>query len=93
MTTAKQPQKDRSEKRERQQHDTGIGQQVLHSLGEPSDFLRVVVRHLWDDCYRVNILVGADLTAATIPHSYFLVTDSTGRIVTSTPKIAKQYDK
>jgi len=51
----------------------------------------VVVRRLWQDHYRVNVLVGSDLTSATIAHSYFLVADGDGKIVSSTPKITRKY--
>lgn len=93
MPSTKQPQQDHPEpeKQSRRQKGVDIGKQVLRTLGEPAELFRVVVRHLWEDCYRVNIFVGADVVVATIQHSYFVVTDSSGHIVSSTPAIAKQY--
>ena len=68
-----------------------IRQQVLRALGEPADFRDVAVRHLWEDFYRVNVVVGADAAAVTIPHSYFVATDTDGQILTSTPMISRRY--
>ncbi len=71
--------------------DTLLGEQVLHALGEPRDLLRVQVCRLWRGHYRVNVLVGADITSARIAHSYFVVSDSDGNISTAAPKIQKRY--
>ena len=49
------------------------------------------VRPLWENYYRVNVLVGNDLASARIANSYFLVADNDGNITASTPKIMKQY--
>jgi hypothetical protein len=68
-----------------------IGQHVLDMLGRPPDLHRLQVRPLWADCYRVNVLVGADATCAKVEHSYFVVADGAGNITASTPRITKQY--
>ncbi|MSQ97020.1 MAG: hypothetical protein EXR98_21040 [Gemmataceae bacterium] len=68
-----------------------VGEQVMHQLGQPSGLLRVQVRKLWEDRYRVNIFVGVDAACATVAHSYFLVVDGEGKIVASTPKITRKY--
>jgi gamma-glutamyltranspeptidase len=68
-----------------------IGEQVLHALGKPRNLLRVQVRPLWDGFYRVNVFVGADTACAKIPHSYFVVADGDGNVVSATPTIRKQY--
>jgi hypothetical protein len=68
-----------------------IGEQVLHALGEPRNLLRVQVWPLWDGNYRVNIFVGADAARAKIPHSYFVVADGDGNVLSATPTIHKQY--
>lgn len=68
-----------------------IGEQVLNALGEPYHMLRVQVRPLWDGNYRVNIFVGTNSACAKIPHSYFVVADGDGNVVSATPKIHKQY--
>jgi hypothetical protein len=68
-----------------------IGAQVLHNLGKPGEFREVQVRHLWENRFRVNLLVGGDAISARFAHSYFLVIDDNGVIVTSTPEITRQY--
>src|SRR5437879_9298519 len=49
-----------------------IGERILHILGEPSNLCRLHVRPLWKDHYRVNVVVGADVTCAKIANSYFV---------------------
>ena len=68
--------------------NTLIGEQVIHTLGQPDGLQRVQVRPLWEDHYRVNVLVGADAASAMIAHSYFVEADADGNIIESTPKIA-----
>ncbi len=79
------------EKQARQQRKAAIGKHVIHTLGQPNNLHRVQVRYLWDDHYRVNVLVGVDAASAKVGHSYFLVADSDGNIVASTPEITRQY--
>ena len=79
------------ENQERQQRNAVIGNRVMHTLGQPGDLHRVQVRRLWEDHYRVNILVGGEAASAKVTHSYFLVADSDGNIIASTPKITRQY--
>ena len=67
------------------------GKHVIHFLGQPGDLYKVQVRPLWEDRYRVNVLVGADAVSAKVAHSYFLVIDRDGNVVKSTPKITRQY--
>lgn len=64
---------------------------VLQALGAPADLLRVQVRPLWGRNYRVNIMTGADAACARIPHSYFVVTDGDGKVLSSTPPLTRQY--
>jgi hypothetical protein len=47
--------------------------------------LRVQVRRLWENHYRVNVYVGGEGPTATIAHSFFLVADATGAVLASTP--------
>lgn len=68
-----------------------IGERLLHILGEPDCLLMVQVRHLWARNYRVNVFVGPDVASAKVAHSYFLVADSDGTIVESTPDIVPRY--
>jgi hypothetical protein len=92
MAMQHQEKQDRDqENQERQQRNALIGEKVLHALGEPADLRKVLVRRLWADRYRVNVLVGVDAASTKVAHSYFLVVGSEGNIITSTPAIAKQY--
>ena len=80
-----------AEKQERQQMSALIGKTVLHTLGQPGNLIRVQVRTLWGDYFRVNVLVGPDPASVKIAHSFFLRADDVGNIVSSTPIITKQY--
>lgn len=71
---------------------TAIGEHVLRTLGRPADLLRVEVRRLWADRYRVNVLVGADASAITIAHSYFVVADESGAVQAAEPPLARRYE-
>ena len=79
------------EEQARQERKTVIGKHVIHTLGQPANLHTVQVRHLWEDHYRVNVFVGVDAASAKVASSYFLVADSNGNILASTPKITKQY--
>ncbi len=68
-----------------------IGEQVLHALGRPDALVKVDVRLLWENCYRVNVFLGADASSAMVAHSYFIGVDSDGHIVKSTPQIRNTY--
>jgi hypothetical protein len=80
-----------AEKPGRPQVGALITKNVLRSLGQPGDLLRVQVRTLWGDYFRVNVLVGPDPASVKIAHSFFLRADDVGNIVSSTPIITKQY--
>ena len=71
--------------------NAAIGSHVLHGLGQPGALLRVDVRHLWQDHFRVNVVVGPDAASARITHSYFLVADGAGNVLLSTPKLTRRY--
>jgi hypothetical protein len=64
---------------------------VLHALGEPSDLVKVQVRAIGQNSFRVNVFVGTDVASARVANSYFLVVDGDGTITTSTPAITRQY--
>jgi hypothetical protein len=68
-----------------------IGQQVLQALGQPPGLRAVHVRRLWENHYRANVVVGPDVTAAAVAHSYFLVADAAGTIVTAAPTLSRLY--
>lgn len=78
-------------KQKRQEVNALIGKNVLLTVGQPPELFRVQVRRLWDDHYRVNLFVGPDATAVRAAHSYFLVADSEGNILNTTPRLAKHY--
>lgn len=80
-----------AEKQVRSQLNAVIGEQVIHILGQPDLLQRVQVRHLWNDHFRVNVLIGSDAASAKVAHSYFLMVADNGNIITSAPKITKQY--
>src|SRR4051812_17219774 len=68
-----------------------IRRQVVRTLGSPVDLLGVHVRPLWDDRYRVNVVVGKDITSSKVVNSFFLVADGDGNILRSSPEIARLY--
>ncbi len=68
-----------------------IGDQILQSLGAPTGLRGVNVRRLWESHYRANVVVGENAISATVAHSYFVVADASGKIVTSNPVIKRQY--
>lgn len=78
-------------RQDRQKLNLVIGKHVILKLGQPDDLLRVQVRPLWEAFYRVNILVGPDVSSAKIAQSYFLTADGEGNILTATPEIIKRY--
>jgi hypothetical protein len=79
------------EQHKREMLNALIGEQVIHTLGQPGDLLKVQVRLLWENRYRVNVLTGGDAASARIANSYFVKADSDGTIVESTPTIRKQH--
>ncbi len=79
------------EKQKRQQLKALLGRHVIHALGQPSDLHGVQVRRLWNHHYRVNVLTGPDAASLRVAHSYFLVADTDGNIIASTPTITRQY--
>ena len=95
MSTKEQSKQDKQEAEQsqqaRQRLTAIIGRQVMRGLGQPGDLHRVQVRHLWQDCYRVNVVVGVDGPSPRVAHSYFLVADDGGNILESTPAITKSY--
>ncbi|HEX4590806.1 MAG TPA: hypothetical protein VH120_12790 [Gemmataceae bacterium] len=68
-----------------------IGNHVLSALGKPADLLQIQVRPLWDERYRVNIVVGPHFASARVANSFFLKADEDGNVITSTPPIKKLY--
>jgi hypothetical protein len=79
------------EKYKREVKNALVGEQVLHELGQPRDLLKVQVRPLWDNTYRVNVFVGVSPASARIANSFFVVTDGDCNILESTPRILRQH--
>jgi hypothetical protein len=75
----------------REAHSALLQERVMHVLGLPTELLKVQVKPLWGDYYRVNVLVGPDAASAKVAHSYFLMADADANIITCTPKITKVY--
>ena len=68
-----------------------ICRNVMAALGRPGDFLRVTVRQVTADGYRVNVMTGADAASTRIAHSFFVTADKDGNVTASAPAIAKLY--
>jgi hypothetical protein len=79
------------EPQERPRPAGAIRDGVLAALGGPPALYRVNVVPLWSSHYRVNVLVGTDLTSVEIAHSYFVTADETGRILASVPPLVRLY--
>lgn len=90
-TKQKDVQQADQENQQRRQLNAVVGDHVIQTLGRPAELREVQVRRLWAENYRVNVLVGADAASVKVAHSYFLVTDSDGKILASTPKISRCY--
>lgn len=86
-----QPKEDKVLLAKRDTLNDHIKKQVIHALGTPCDLQQVQVRKVWDDHYRVNIIVGMSVGSVKIANSFFLQTDRDGRLIASTPKITKEY--
>jgi hypothetical protein len=86
-----QPKENKMERDERETLSNLIREQVIHALGKPMDLRSVQVRKVWDDHYRVNVIVGESAGSVRVANSYFLVVDSDGRLIGSTPKITQLY--
>ena len=92
MSTQQEDKQRRAQEKEERQHlAAAIGKHVIHTLGQPGDLHLVQVRHLWNDHYRVNVLVGAEAACAKVAHSYFLVADGDGNVIAATPEITRRY--
>ncbi len=68
-----------------------IAEQVVQFLGSPTDLLKVQVRPVGSDRYRVNVVVGKDFNSARIVDSFFLTADDAGKILKSSPEITRLY--
>ena len=91
MATKQDEQKLAEERREGGRLEEVVRNGVLSGLGRPRGLCHVQVRKLWGGRYRVNVFVGADVVSATVAHSYFLEADGAGKILSSSPPIARVY--
>jgi hypothetical protein len=80
-----------TEGRDRPLPDRMIRHGVLTALGQPPALYGVTVRLLWEDHYRVNVLVGNDPTALRIAHSFFVQAGKGGDILSTVPRITRLY--
>jgi hypothetical protein len=76
---------------ERGLREAVVRDNVMGELGRPAELHRVQVTWVWGDNYRVNVFVGLDVASFTIAHSYFLLADRDGKILTCCPPIARTY--
>jgi hypothetical protein len=70
---------------------TRIGRNIISVLGRPAEFARIVVAPLWDRTHRVNVLTGEDPTSIRIAHIFFVVVDDDGKVLESSPPLARRY--
>lgn len=68
-----------------------VRRHVLDGLGRPPDLYAVKVVRLWDNTYRVNVLVGAAADAVRCPHSYFVEATDDGAVLSATPRLVRVY--
>ncbi len=68
-----------------------IRKNVISTLGRPPELLDVVVRELWNDYYRINVLTGVNMIAARMTHSFFVSVNSVGDILKSEPTMTRVY--
>jgi hypothetical protein len=88
MPTTQQREQDRDlEQHKSETLQALIEEQVIHRLGNSIGLRKVQVRRLWENRYRVNVLVGDNAASAKIANSYFVKADSDGNIVESSPEM------
>jgi hypothetical protein len=90
MPTKQQREQDRDLEQHRNETlQALVEEQVIHRLGKQVGLRNVQVRRLWENRYRVNVLVGGNAVTAKIANSYFVKADSDGNIVDSDPEMTK----
>lgn len=60
---------------------------VLIALRGSPGVMRVVVRPLWPNHFRVNVFVNPDTASVSIAHSYFVKAGDAGEILWSNPPL------
>lgn len=90
MPTTQQREQDRSlDQHKSETLQALVEEQVIHRLGKPVGVRDVQVRRLWENRYRVNVLVGENAASAKIANSYFVKADGNGNIVNSNPEMTR----
>jgi hypothetical protein len=64
---------------------------VMSALGRPPDFLRASARLVCAGRYRVNVFTGLHAGSARVSHSYFVEADGNGKVLASSPPLARAY--
>src|SRR5687768_6822053 len=64
---------------------------VMFDLGRPHGLLRVQVAAVGAGRFRVNVFVGDNAASARVAHSYFAEADGNGKILSSSPAVARLY--
>jgi hypothetical protein len=92
MPTTQQREQDRDlDQRKSETLQALVEEQVIHRLGKPVGVRNVQVRRLWENRYRVNVLVGENAASAKIANSYFVKADGNGNILDSNPEMTRLY--
>ncbi len=92
MSAKQQEQKPLEQKKqETELREAVIRENVLVTLGRPDELHRVQVTRVGSTNYRVNVFVGPDATSCKVAHSYFLEADGNGKILSSSPALARMY--
>jgi hypothetical protein len=90
MPTTQQREQDRDlDQRKSETLQALVEEQVIHRLGKPVGVRNVQVRRLWENRYRVNVLVGENAASAKIANSYFVKADGNGNILDSNPEMTR----
>jgi hypothetical protein len=77
--------------RESRSVEAEVGENVMRDLGRPAGLHHVQARRVFGDNYRVNVFVGEGAASAKVAHSFFVAADADGKVVGSSPPIARRY--
>jgi hypothetical protein len=71
--------------------EAAVRDDVMRVLGRPAGLHHVQARQVWTDHYRVNVFVGEGAASAKVAHSFFVAADADGKVIESSPAIARLY--
>jgi hypothetical protein len=71
--------------------EAALARDVLGRLGEPDGLHAVRVKPVSGSKYWVNVYVRAAAASYRVAHSYFVEADGDGRVLASSPAIARLY--